>query len=146
MKFIIALSIALISLTSCQKETLVDMPATETSTKTLVSFSTEAAVNNFVNGKWSWKETVVKQRSGQIITTTPTNSGIQKEIRLSNNTIVVLENGIQTTSETYHLTHTDAGWLFEGGGCSGILYRTGERLIIVGSVVDKADDYYDRAQ
>ena len=146
MKFIIFLSIALLSLTSCKKEALLETTSVESTTKTLVSFSNVDAVKNFVNGKWAWKESVVKQRTGQTVSITPTNSGIQKEIRLANNAIVVLENGVQTASETYTLTKTDAGWLFEGGGCSGILYRIGEHLIIVGSVMDKADDYYDRAR
>lgn len=146
MKFIITLSIALLALTSCQKEALVETKPTENSTKTLLPFSSVDAVKNFVSGKWAWKETIVKQRTGQTVSTTPSTSGVQKEIRLSNNAIVVFENGIQTASETYSLTHTDTGWLFEGGGCSGILYHVGEQLIIVGSVMDKADDYYDRAQ
>ena len=146
MKFIIALAIALISLTSCQKEALVEPTTAESTTKTLVTLSSVEAVKSFVNGKWAWKESVVKQRTGQTVSMTPTNSGIQKEIRLANNAIVVLENGVQTASETFRLTKTEAGWLFEGGGCSGILYRIGEQLIIVGSMVDKADDYYERAR
>ncbi|MBL7815222.1 MAG: hypothetical protein JNL70_09435 [Saprospiraceae bacterium] len=144
MKFIFALSIILLSLTSCQKEAFTETTPTESVTKTLVSFSTVDAVKNFVNGKWAWTESVVKQRTGQTVTTSPATSGIQKEISLVNNNIIIIENGRQTVSESYTLTKTEAGWLFEGGGCSGILYRIGDRLIIAGSIMDKSDDYFAR--
>ena len=146
MRFLFVFSIALLSLTSCQKEAVVETTPIENTTKTLVSFSTAQAVNNFISGKWSWKETIVKQRTGQTISTSPTNTGIQKMISLANNRIIIIENGVQILAEDYKLTKTDAGWLFEGGGCSGILYRVGDRLIIAGSVIDRADDYYERAQ
>jgi phosphopantetheinyl transferase (holo-ACP synthase) len=145
MKFVIYIAIALLSLSSCTKETILEVPTTENTTKTLVSFSTADAVKNFVNGKWAWKETVLKSRAGQT-QTTPATSGIQKQIVLNGQTVTVFENGRQTASENYTLTQTDKGWWFEGGNCSGILYRIGDQLIIVGSVVDKADDYFQRAQ
>lgn len=145
MKLIITLSIALLAFTSCQKEALVET-VSENSEKTLVSFSTVDAVKNFINGKWAWKETILKQRTGQLLSTTPENSGIEKIINIGNSTIVIVENGVQTVSESYTLTQTDRGWLFEGGGCSGILYRIGDQLIVAGSVMDRADNYYERTR
>ena len=111
MKLIITLSIALLAFTSCQKEALVET-VSENSEKTLVSFSTVDAVKNFINGKWAWKETILKQRTGQLLSTTPENSGIEKIINIGNSTIVIVENGVQTVSESYTLTQTDRGWLF----------------------------------
>ena len=146
MKFIAIIAIALLSLTSCTKEaSIVEAPATENTTKVLVSFSTAEAVQNFVNGKWAWKETIVKSRSGQV-QSTPATSGIQKQIVLNGQKVTVFENGTQVVSENYTLTKTNNGWWFEGGNSAGILYRIGDQLVIVGSSVDKADDYFQRAQ
>jgi hypothetical protein len=150
MKFILYISIALLSLTSCKKEAFIEAPTTETSvaqntTKTLISYSTADAVTSFINGKWAWKETVVKTRAGQT-QSSPSSSGVQKEIILNGQGVTVFENGVKTVTENYTLKQTEKGWWFEGGNCSGILYRVGDQLIIVGSVVDKADDYYQRAR
>ena len=145
MKYFTILAITLLALTSCQKEAIVETATTDNQTKVLVSFSSKDAVVNFVNGKWSWKETVIKQRIG-LVYTTPANSGIQKVVQLTGNTATVFENGKMTMTENFELTHTDAGWLFEGAGCSGILYHLGEQLIIAGSFMDKADNYFERTK
>lgn len=147
MKFVIYIAIALLSLSSCTKETILEVPTTENTNteKILVSFTTVDAVKNFVNGKWAWKETILKSRAGQT-QTSPRTSGIQKEIVINAQTITTFENGLKTTSENYTLTQKENGWWFESGTYAGILYRQGDQLIFLGCVVDRADDYFQRAQ
>ena len=146
MKSLIFIAIALLALTSCQKEALVETTTTENTVKTKVAFSTMDSVKNFITGKWSWKGSINNGRGQTQTQTVPNNAGLQKVLVLNGETVTTFENGKQTASENYILKQTDNGWWFDGGGCSGILIRKGEQLVVMGSVVDRDDNYFDRAQ
>ena len=137
----------LLAFTSCQKEPISAQAPTEItpSVTTKVAYSSIDSVKNLIAGKWSWKGSISNGR-GQAQQTQPDNGGLKKIISLNNITVTTFENGIQTASEIYSLRKTDSGWWFESSSCSGIVSQKGQQLVIIGSVVDRDDNYFDRAQ